>query len=368
MSSLRKIPNKNGSDDKVDKNTIEEEFDVQVITSKYKLGPKSKLSMSRQMSDEPKYKRKNFHEKTSEIPPTIEEKNKVIDDSEHKPSKRSRMEHEVVKESLENVINNPGLQHLAENIFSYLNYQDMTACQLINNSCNLIISNPRFWINKLVQMGMSMENKKDWITAIQMTKKTDFERNIYLYLKKGFKNAKVVDIPCFIGKDIIELIQELPLSEIKGQGKSVLNESLKKILPLNAPGCIQILAGTGAKSFRRIMFSAAEYGCLEVVQTLAFLMKKPNASYTPEKKKKKEETDKILSCHSCVKIFVTKQALYCHISDKHTLNPIYMAARNGHLDVIKFLAPISDNFSSMFNDFKLLARIHRQYLSNDFNF
>ena len=366
MSSLRKIPNKNGSDDKVDKNTSDEDFDVHVI--KYKPGPKSKRSMSRQMSDEPKYKRKNFHEKTSEFPPTIEEKNKVIDDSEHKPSKRSRMEREVVKESLENVINNPGLQHLAENIFSYLNYQDITACQLINDSCNLIISNPRFWINKLVQMGMSIENKKDWITAIQMTKNTDFERNVYLYLKRGFKNAKVVDCPCFIGKDIIELIQELPLSEIKGQGKSVLNESLKKIPPLNAPGCIQILAGTGAKSFRRIMFSAAEYGCLKVVQTLAFLMKKPNASYTPENKKKKEETEKIMSCHSCEKIFVTKQALYCHISDKHMLTPIYMAARNGHLDVIKFLAPISDNFSLMFNDFKLLARIHRQYLSNDFNF
>ena len=165
------------------------------------------------------------------------------------------------------------------------------------------------------------------------------------------------------------VIQELPLSEIKEQGKSVLNESLKKILPLNkkilplnAPGCIQILAGTGAKSFRRIMFSAAEYGCLKVVQTLAFLMKKPNASYTPENKKKKEETEKIMSCHSCEKIFVTKQALYCHISDKHMLTPIYMAARNGHLDVIKFLAPISDNFSFMFNDFKLSARIHRQYL------
>ena len=356
MSSLRKIPNKNGSDDKVDKNTSDEEFDVHVI--KYKPGPKSKRSMSRQMSDEPKYKRKNFHEKTSKFPPTIEEKNKVIDDSEKKPSKRSRMECEVVKESLENVINNPGLQHLAENIFSYLNYQDITACQLINNSCNLIISNPRFWINKLVQMGMSMENKKDWITAIQMTKNTDFERNIYLYLKRGFKNAKVVDIPCFIGKDIFELIQELPLSEIKGQGKSVLNESLKKILPLNAPGCIQIFAGSGAKSFRRIMFSAAEYGYLEVVKTLAFLMKKPNASYTPEKKKKKEETEKIMSCHVCEKIFITKQALYCHISDKHTLTPIYMAARNGHLDVIKFLAPISDNFSSMVNDLKLVAELY----------
>ena len=77
-----------------------------------------------------------------------------------------------------------------------------------------------------------------------------------------------------------------------------------------------------------------------------------------------------LFCH-CGKIFITKQVLYCHISDKHTLTPIYIAARNGHLDVIKLLAPISDNFSSMVNEFRLLAGIHDhhhivKYLSQRF--
>ena len=110
------------------------------------------------------------------------------------------------------------------------------------------------------------------------------------------------------------------------------------------------------------MFSAAEYGYLKVVQTLAFLMKNPNISYTPEKMS--------LFCH-CGKIFITKKVLYCHISDKHTLTPIYIAARNGHLDVIKLLAPISDNFSSMVNEFRLLAGIHDhhhivKYLSQRF--
>ena len=40
-------------------------------------------------------------------------------------SKKPRLEPEIVKNSFENVIKNPGLLHLAETIFSYLNYNDL---------------------------------------------------------------------------------------------------------------------------------------------------------------------------------------------------------------------------------------------------
>ena len=62
--------------------------------------------------------------KISEILPNFE--------NEFKPPKRPHMEPKIIKNSLENVIRNPGLQHLAENIFSYLNYDDLKSCQLIN--------------------------------------------------------------------------------------------------------------------------------------------------------------------------------------------------------------------------------------------
>ena len=74
--------------------------------------------------------------KMSEILPNFE--------NEYKSPKRPHMELEIVKNSFENVINNPGLQHLAENIFSYLYYKDLDACQLVNRSCRSILGNQNF--------------------------------------------------------------------------------------------------------------------------------------------------------------------------------------------------------------------------------
>ena len=88
------------------------------------------------------------------------------------------MEPEIVNNCFENVVNNAGFQHLAENIFSYLNYKDLQSCQCINRSSKSILANPRFWLQKFIQLGMSKKNQNDWIQAIQLTKDTDFETNI----------------------------------------------------------------------------------------------------------------------------------------------------------------------------------------------
>ena len=69
---------------------------------------------------------------------------------------------------MENFFNNPGLQHLAENIFLNLNYADLKKCHLINQSSSQILDNPMFWIRELIQKGLSKENQNDWIEAIQL--------------------------------------------------------------------------------------------------------------------------------------------------------------------------------------------------------
>ena len=61
--------------------------------------------------------------------------------NENKACKISRMEPEIIKNYFENFLNNPGLQHLAENIFLYLNYKDLDACQLVNRSSKSILGN-----------------------------------------------------------------------------------------------------------------------------------------------------------------------------------------------------------------------------------
>ena len=126
------------------------------------------------------------------------------DENNEATSKRPRMEPEINKKSLENLTNDADVQHLAENIFSCLSYKDLEACQLINQSSRAIINNPRFWLRKLIQNGMSKNNGNDWIKAIELVKDTDFERNLQLYLKRSLGKAKMLDIPCYIEENTLK--------------------------------------------------------------------------------------------------------------------------------------------------------------------
>ena len=130
------------------------------------------------------------------------------EENENKACRRRRFEPAIVKNSLENFLNNPGLQHLAGNIFSYLNFQDLLSCQLINRSSEVIINNPRFWLKKFMQKGMSNENKNDWLKAIQLTKTTDLANNICLYFKRSFCMAKTADVTYYVDEEIIEKSSE----------------------------------------------------------------------------------------------------------------------------------------------------------------
>ena len=65
---------------------------------------------------------------------------------------------------MEKIINNPGLQHLAENIFLNLNSEDLKQCQLINQSASKILENPLFWMKKLIQSEQMNERLKKTLT------------------------------------------------------------------------------------------------------------------------------------------------------------------------------------------------------------
>ena len=98
--------------------------------------------------------------------------------------------------NMENIINNPGLQHLAEKIFLNLNYEDLQECQLINQSTSHILNNPMFWITKLIHSGLSKKYQKDWIDAIQSEMNSKKKKHISAYLKWHLKNQNF-NFPCY---------------------------------------------------------------------------------------------------------------------------------------------------------------------------
>ena len=69
---------------------------------------------------------------------------------------------------MEKIINNSGLQHLAEKVFWNLDVEDLKICSQINEACKRILSKPMFWLEKFVSL--SNENRKDWIRVIKQKK------------------------------------------------------------------------------------------------------------------------------------------------------------------------------------------------------
>ena len=110
---------------------------------------------------------------------------------------------------MENVIQNPGLQHITETILSNLNYESLQKCQIVNKSLEDLLGDPMFWLRKWrTQRGLSKENYDDWVKAIKLTKNTNVEANMKLYLEKVVKNGHVLDISCFIDSEAVEKSNE----------------------------------------------------------------------------------------------------------------------------------------------------------------
>ena len=66
---------------------------------------------------------------------------------------------------LEKILNNPGLIHLAENIFDNLDHGGTDIYRNINQTSQKILDNPMFWLKKFRQL--TKKNQKYWINVIQ---------------------------------------------------------------------------------------------------------------------------------------------------------------------------------------------------------
>ena len=86
-------------------------------------------------------------------------------------------------ENFEKILNNPGLQHLAEDIFWNLDYKHLQLCREINQSSKRILDNsnqfptsePLFMLKKFVRKsGISEENQSGWAKVLQSLKNSEF--------------------------------------------------------------------------------------------------------------------------------------------------------------------------------------------------
>ena len=289
---------------------------------------------------------------------------------------------------MENILNNPGLQDIAENIFLNLNYETLEVCQQINKNSKQILENPMFWLKKFIRRGLSKKNQMDWIEVIRITRETELEPYILSYLKQCSKNEKVVDLPCYINKDVIEKCSKYiqhNLADFLKDPKEVQQDTMKdqifelsgnkiediqmyaliavylKLNP-NAPQefgitPIHIAADEGFVDFVQILapltenpnapdeegetpiHRATEWGRLNIVKILAPLTENPNA---PDNNR--DTPIHIASDHGYVEIV---QLLASKTEDPNAPNgngvtPIHFAVDNGDVDILKILAPLTE--------------------------
>ena len=118
---------------------------------------------------------------------------------------------------MEKIINNPGFQHLTENVFLNLDVDVLKICGQINKSCEQILKKPMFWLRKFGCL--SKESQKDWVNIIQSVKNSDYEIVIISYLqwklKKEVVEEEVVDLPYIWFKKFRSLPQEIQNNWIK---------------------------------------------------------------------------------------------------------------------------------------------------------
>ena len=95
---------------------------------------------------------------------------------------------------MENLLNNPGLQHLAENIFLNLSYEKLKICQMINQTSYQILNgNSILWI-MFIRRKLSEQNQKYLIRAFQCMN-FNKENHMVTYLRWNLKNKNFLLLP-----------------------------------------------------------------------------------------------------------------------------------------------------------------------------
>ena len=87
--------------------------------------------------------------------------------------------------------NNPGLQHLAEEVFMNLDMCHLEKCSRVNETWKNILANlPYLWLQKCIGKGQMKTFKGSWKKAIDLTiSKTHLIGNISQYLRGNFFNC-----------------------------------------------------------------------------------------------------------------------------------------------------------------------------------
>ena len=140
---------------------------------------------------------------------------------------------------MEAILNNPGLQHLAENVLWNVDGRYLNICAQINQSCKQILENPMFLLKKF--SSISNEIQKEWIKVIKLENNSEKRKAIISYLQWNLMKG-TVDLQCYLNPSVqddfrMKILESCKLEMISFSKKST--EIVRILAPLtdnpNAP-------------------------------------------------------------------------------------------------------------------------------------
>ena len=94
---------------------------------------------------------------------------------------------------METILNNPGLQHLSEEVFWNLDAEKLKICAQVNQSWKQILQTPIFCLKKF--KNLSKKNRIDWIKVVQDLKdRNEFSPISSFYSEKLYSDTGIAII------------------------------------------------------------------------------------------------------------------------------------------------------------------------------
>ena len=240
--------------------------------------------------------------------------------------------------SLEKILNNPGLQHIAEKIVENLKYEDLEMIGEINQSSKQILNHqmkkPMFLLRKF--RGLTKKNQNNWIKVIESEKNFNKEKAIASYLLWNLKKDALVNLSHYssptVQDDFRKTIREICEKKMNFSGSDEDTEIVKILAPLTANPNAE-----GVDGWTPIDMVAL-CGCTEIVETLAPLADNSNPpNYIGETAMHLAAPNGYIEV---VKILVPLTA-NPDAEDDDGNTPIFIAAQYGHTEIFKILAPLT---------------------------
>ena len=256
---------------------------------------------------------------------------------------------------MEQIINNPGLEDVGENIFMLLSLKDLAKCQLVSRSFNGFLEKPMFWLKKWIQRGLSKKNQKDWIAAINETKDKELIKIVLLYFKKILKKRNFMDVPCFIDRrrQSMRFLQRNQKSlekhyhqafEDKDMGSlqilAALMENVNVPFPSESSRFLKSFAGW------RPTQVAAYLNWPQILNVLAPLSDNLNDPYPDNNVGLTPMFDAVSRGHAEIVEVLAPLLANPNTPPVNNHTPFGRAAKNGHLNVVKILTPYVDDLNA----------------------